>query len=319
MLYNQREDKRWFVRGAYSEASVPDVAGKTYFVTGANTGLGFETARVLAMRGGRVLMGCRSEGNAVDAMQTLRDRYPTTKLDLEYVRLDLADLKSVVAAAERVAQEPRLDGLINNAGVMIPPHTLTTDGFESQFGVNHLGHFALTGRLLSKLSDQIPGRVVTVSSAAHKFGRIDFDDLQAERGYKAGARYAMSKLANLLFHYELQKRLVAHNNDVIAVASHPGGANTELARHFPKSLYALLQPVAKWVINSAAEGALPSLRALTDPDVVSGAYFGPTMLFETVRSAVEVQSAPRARDPLAAKRLWDLSVQLTGVDPFVSN
>ena len=202
---------------------------------------------------------------------------------------------------------------------MIPPYSLTTDGFESQLGINHLGHFALTGRLLSKLSDDIPGRVVTVSSTAHKFGYIDFNDLHAERGYKAGARYAMSKLANLLFHYELQRRLVAHNSEVIAVACHPGGADTDLARHLPNSLYALIQPVAKWVINSAAEGALPSLRAATDPDVVSGGYYGPTLFFETVRSATEVRSARRARDLDIARRLWDLSVQLTGVDPFVND
>lgn len=306
------------MRQAYSEADVPDVAGKTYFVTGANTGIGFEAARVLAIRGGRVLMGCRSEARAVEAIQRIQDLYPSIELDLEFVSLDLAELKSVLAAAEQVAQETRLDGLVNNAGVMIPPHTLTADGFESQFGVNHLGHFALTGRLLSKLSDDIPGRVVTVSSTAHKFGDIDFNDLHAERGYRAGARYAMSKLANLLFHYELQRRLVTHNNEVIAVACHPGGADTELARHFPKGLYALIQPVAKYVINSAAEGALPSLRAATDPDVVSGAYYGPTLFFETVRSATQVRSAARARDLDAARRLWDLSVQLTGVDPFVN-
>ena len=128
----------------------------------------------------------------------------------------------------------------------------------------------------------------------------------------------MSKLANLLFHYELQRRLTAHNNEVIAVASHPGGADTDLARHFPKGLYALIQPIAKWVINSAAEGALPSLRAATDPAVVSGEYYGPTLFFETVRSATKVRSAWRARDLDTARKLWDLSVQLTGVDPFVS-
>ena len=306
------------MRRAYSEANVPSLKGKTYFVTGANTGLGFEAARVLAARGGRVLMGCRSASNADDAIQRIRNLLPATAVDAEYIPLDLADLNSIRAAAVLVAREPRLDALINNAGVMIPPRTLTADGFESQLGVNHLGHFALTGSLLPRLSEQA-GRIVTVSSTAHKFGFIDFDDLQAERKYRAGARYAMSKLANLLFHYELQRRLLATESNVLAVACHPGGADTDLARHFPKNLYALIQPLAKLVINSAAEGALPTLRAATDPDVLSGEYYGPAMFFETIKSAVRVQPAKRARDPVVARRLWDLSVQLTGVDPFANN
>jgi len=299
---------------AYREEDVPDLSGKTYLVTGANSGIGFETCRVLAGRGARVLLGCRSDSKADQACERIRAVHPDASV--AGVVLDLADLSSIRRAATQVAQESRLDVLINNAGLMIPPRTLTADGFESQFGVNHLGHFALTGLLLAKLAEQDRSRVVTVSSNAHKFGKIDFDDVAAERKYKAGARYAMSKLANLMFTFELQRRLDALDSSVMAVACHPGGADTELARHVPELLYQFIQPLARLVINSAAEGALPTLRAATDPGVASGEYFGPARLFETVRSAVLVQPGFRALDRVNAERLWALSVQLTGIDPF---
>jgi len=298
----------------YSAQDVPDQSGRTFFVTGANTGIGFEAARVLAQRGARVLLGCRSEEKAQAAIDRISRE--NSSANLSYVTLDLASLTSVAAAADIVCAEDRLDVLINNAGVMMPPKTLTQDGFESQFGVNHLGHFALTGRLLDKLMAQDHARVVTVSSNAHKFGRIDFADPHAERGYGAGARYGMSKLANLLFTFELQRRLQEAGSSVSALACHPGGADTELGRHFPKAMSAFVQPLARLVINSAAEGALPTLRAATDPQARGGEYYGPAGLFEIARSAVKVVPSLQARSEPDASRLWDLSVELTGVDPF---
>ncbi len=298
----------------YSEADVPDLAGRTVFVTGANTGIGYEAARVFAERGARVLLGCRDAAKGEDAAQRIR----TAAADAEVgvVTLDLADLASVRTAAEQVLQEERLDLLVNNAGVMVPPRTLTADGFESQFGINHLGHFALTAHLLAKLGERAGSRVVNVASSAHRFGRIDFDDVHAEKSYQAGARYGMSKLANLLFTLELQQRLAAADAGTLAVACHPGGADTELGRHIAPWLTALIQPMARLVLNSAAEGALPTLRAATDATVEGGEYFGPSGWFELARGATRVDTSPAARDSSAARRLWDLSVELTGVDPL---
>lgn len=293
---------------------MPVLVGRTVFVTGANTGIGYEAARVFAARGARVLLGCRSEEKGLQAAADIRAVSPDA--DVAAVILDLADLTSVRRAAEAVNKEPRLDLLVNNAGVMVPPKTLTADGFESQFGINHLGHFALTGHLLPKLMAQPGARVVNVASSAHRFGRIDFDDLQAERGYQAGARYGMSKLANLLFTLELQRRLDELDQDIVAVACHPGGADTELGRHINPRLTAVIQPLARLVLNSAAEGALPTLRAATDEAVKGGEYFGPSGWFELARGATQVTTSIAARDSEVARRLWAVSVELTGVDPL---
>jgi NAD(P)-dependent dehydrogenase (short-subunit alcohol dehydrogenase family) len=299
----------------YGEGDVPDQSGKTALITGANTGIGFETARVLAARGARVLLACRSQAKAQDALQRITAICPGANLDV--LTLDLASLASVRKAAAAVAREPRVDVLINNAGVMVPPKTLTADGFELQFGVNHLGHFAFTGLLLPKLLKQADARIVNVASSAHKFGRMDFDDLHAERGYSAGARYGMSKLANLLFTFELKRRLAdAGAGHVSVLACHPGGAETDLARHLPKMMSAAILPFARMVINSAAEGALPTLRAATDPQAVSGEYYGPAGWFEIAGSAVPVTADPRAHNAADAQRLWALSIALTGVDPL---
>ena len=189
----------------YQENQVPSQAGKTAFVTGANTGIGFDTARVLAEKGARVLLGCRDEQRANKAMNAIRARVPNASL--AWVALDLTSLASIRSAAEQVLAEDRLDFLVNNAGVMVPPKTLTEDGFELQFGVNHLGHFALTGHLLPLLKRQPDARIVTVSSLAHRGGKIDFDDLQANQGYSRMKRYQMSKLANILFTLALSEKL----------------------------------------------------------------------------------------------------------------
>jgi len=298
---------------SYSERDVPSQAGRTALITGANTGIGYEAARVLAQRGARVLLGCRSVSKGEQATAAIRALHP--EAELEFVALDLADLGSVRDAAARVMAEERLDLLINNAGVMVPPKSRTKDGFELQFGVNHLGHFALTGLLLPEMLEEPGARIVTVASLAHQFGTMRFDDLQAERSYNAGARYGMSKLANLLFTFELHRRLQSAEADVAALACHPGGADTELARHTPQMIYQSVRPFARMVLNSPAEGALPTLRAATDPLAVGGEYYGPAGWFEIARSARRVAAAPQARSLRDAARLWDVSVELTGVEP----
>lgn len=295
----------------FTDADVQDQTGKTFFVTGANTGLGFETAAVLAAKGARVLLGCRSRSKAEEAVGRIRAAQP--EANVEIVDVDLGDLASVKAAAERVAQEPRLDGLINNAGVMMPPRELTKDGFESQFGVNHLGTFALTGRLLATL-DKTPGsRIVCTSSNAHKSGNIDFDDVNAERSYSTFRRYSMSKLANLLHVAELDRRLRAKGSFTIAVAVHPGGSDTDLPRHLPGWSKALL-PFIRPFMNTALQGAWPTLMGATAPGVEGGEYFGPSGLMEVAGPATRVQGTARSKDAALARRLWDLSVQMTGVD-----
>lgn len=298
----------------FTADDVTDQSGRTFLVTGANTGLGFEAAEVLASKGGRVLLGCRSQDKAEAAMGRIRADFADA--DLRFIPLDQGDLASVEKAAELVQEEERLDVLVNNAGIMMPPLQYTTDGFESQFGVNHLGTFALTGHLLAKLAETEGSRVVVTSSIAHKAGKIDFDDLGAEQRYNTQARYQQSKLANLLFMYELDRRLRAAKSPTIAVACHPGIAATELSRHLPK-LLTLAMPVVKLVLNSAAQGAWPTLMAATSGEVAGGDYTGPSRLGETSGPAEKADSTDRARDPDLAARLWDVSVEMTGVDPAI--
>lgn len=298
----------------FTDDDVDDLAGTTMLVTGANTGLGFETAKVLAERGTRVLLGCRSEDRANDAIARISAEVPDA--DLVFVPLDQADLASVAGAAKIVERESRLDALINNAGIMMPPLQYTVDGFESQFGVNHLGTFALTAHLLPKLAEHSGSRVVVTSSIAHKGASIDFDDLGAEQTYRTQARYGQSKLANLLFVYELDRRLRAAGSDTIAVGCHPGLADTDLARHLP-SVVQFLAPLARPFFNSAAAGAWPTLMAATSPDVESGDYLGPSKRGETAGPAQKVESTPTSHDPELAARLWDLSIEMTGVDPGI--
>ena len=299
---------------AFTSADVPDQAGKTIFITGANTGLGYEAAKVLASKGARVLIGCRSKDKAKQARKTILAEQPDAEVAV--VELDLGSLASVKKAASVVAKEPRLDVLINNAGIMIPPYELTTDGFESQFGVNHLGPFALTSLLLDTLRKTPAARVVSTSSIAHRQGKIHFDDINAERGYKTIARYAQSKLANLYFAYELQRRLTVTGDSTISVAAHPGIADTELLRYLPKPLL-LLSPLFSPLFNSAAQGAWPTLCAATAAEVEGGDYFGPCKRGETAGPAVKATSTRRSHDEAVAKQLWDLSIEMTGVDPGI--
>ncbi|MFW2380899.1 MAG: oxidoreductase [Acidimicrobiales bacterium] len=298
----------------FTTDDVADQSGRTFLVTGANTGLGFETTKALAARGARVLMGCRSEQRAGAAIDRIRSSVPSA--DLEFVELDQADLGSVRTAAEQTSREPRLDVVVNNAGIMVPPLTRTADGFESQFGVNHLGTFALTSLLLDKLSEAEAGRVVITSSLAHKGASISFDDLGAHNDYDARARYGQSKLSNLLFMFELDRRLRNLDSPVRAVACHPGIAETELFRTMPTWM-SLLVPIVRPIFNSAAAGAWPTLLAATGPDVEGGDYYGPSKRGETAGPATKAASSDDARNPELARRLWDVSIEMTGIDPGI--
>ncbi len=295
----------------WTETDIPDLAGRTALVTGANSGIGFEAARALAQAGAKVLLGCRNPDKAAAALERIRAVAPDA--DVSLLTLDLADLSSIRLAAAIVADTvPGLDLLINNAGVMALPKQATADGFEMQFGTNHLGHFALTGLLLDRLGASSPARIVNVSSQAHRMGRINFDDLDASRGYSRWSRYGQSKVANLLFTYELQRRLAERESSTIAVACHPGGSNTELFRDSGR-LMQFFQPAAQWVMQSPAMGALPTLRAATDPGVIGGQYYGPDGLGQTTGFPVKVHSSSYSHRLDVAARLWLVSEELTGV------
>ncbi len=293
--------------GSWDFEMMPDQTGRVAIVTGANTGIGLETAAALAAKGATVVMACRNRQKAEGAMVEIRERTSDAKLEL--IELDLASLASIEAFAETFrAGHDRLDLLINNAGVMIPPLGRTEDGFELQFGCNHLGHFALTGRLLDLLEATPRARVVSVSSMAHRYGSMDFDNLNAEQSYDRMAAYAQSKLANLLFTFELQRRLETKRSGVIATAAHPGWTGTDLQRH--SKLISLFNIV---FAQKPPTGALPTLRAATDCEARGGDYFGPGGLFELRGHPVKVETTQAARDEGDARRLWEVSETLTGV------
>lgn len=296
----------------WSESDIPAQNGRTAVVTGANTGLGFETARALAAHGATVVLAVRDVEKGKQAAARITGTTPDARLSVQ--ELDLTSLESVrAAAADLHATHPRIDLLINNAGVMYPPRQTTKDGFELQFGTNHLGHYALTGLLLD-LMLPVPGsRVVTVSSVGHRIrADIHFDDLQWERSYHRVAAYGQSKLANLMFTYELQRRLTGRGN-TIAVAAHPGASNTDLMRHLPAPLRLLAPLVLPLIAQNPAMGALPSLRAATDPGVLGGQYYGPDGLAEGRGHPHLVTSSPLSYDPAVQQRLWAVSEELTGV------
>jgi NAD(P)-dependent dehydrogenase (short-subunit alcohol dehydrogenase family) len=297
----------------WDEGSIPDQSGRVAVVTGANTGLGFETARALAEHGAAVVLAVRDVGKGKTAAEKIAASAPGADITLQH--LDLGSLDSIRSAAEELRSRfAGIDLLINNAGVMYPPRQRTADGFELQFGTNHLGHFALTGLLFDRVMAAPHGRIVTVSSIGHRIrASIPFDDLQWEGSYDRVAAYGASKLANLLFTYELQRRLAASTSSAIAVAAHPGFSNTDLVRHLPAPLR-LFQPViGRAIAQSAARGALPTLRAATDPHVSGGQYYGPSRLFETQGHPVPVSSSRQSHDPALQQRLWTVSAELTGV------
>jgi NAD(P)-dependent dehydrogenase (short-subunit alcohol dehydrogenase family) len=292
---------------------IPDQTGRTAVVTGANSGIGLETAKALAARGASVVLAVRDLDKGKQAAATITTASPGA--DVTVQRLDLSSLDAVrAAAAELRATLDRIDLLINNAGVMYTPRSITADGFELQFATNHLGHFALTGLLLDRLLAADGSRVVTVSSFGHRIrSRIDFDDLTFEHGYSRVAAYGRSKLANLLFTYELQRRLAEAGATTIAVAAHPGGSNTELARNSPMPLRALSDVLSPLLAQSPAMGALPSLRAATDPAVVGGQYYGPDGFRELRGHPTVVASSRQSHDAGTQRQLWTISENLTGV------
>jgi NAD(P)-dependent dehydrogenase (short-subunit alcohol dehydrogenase family) len=296
----------------WTAAEVPEQHGRIAVITGANSGLGFEVAKALAERGATVVLACRDTERADQAANLIRAEGPD--VDIQTTRLDLASLASVRAAAERLrVNHPRIDLLINNAGLMMPPHGRTEDGFELQFGTNHLGHFALTGLLLDRLLTVPGSRVVTISSNAHRGGRIDFDDLQSEKSYNRMAAYGQSKLANLLFTYELQSRLAAAGAETIAVAAHPGGSRTNLTRHVGGPLQPVTRAVMRIMGQSAPMGALPTLRAAVHPAVRGGDYYGPDGRSGQTGYPTVVESSALSHDKAVQRRLWVESERLTGI------
>jgi NAD(P)-dependent dehydrogenase (short-subunit alcohol dehydrogenase family) len=296
----------------WTTADIPDQAGRVAVVTGANTGLGYETALALAEHGAHVVLAVRNLDKGKDAAAQITANGPRGEVALQ--ELDLTSLESVRAAAQQLRSDhDRIDLLINNAGVMWTPKSTTKDGFELQFGTNHLGHFAFTGLLLDRLLPVAGSRVVTVSSIGHRIrADIHFDDLQWEHSYNRVAAYGQSKLSNLLFTYELQRRLASHGT-TIAAAVHPGGSKTELARNLPgwtQPIYSVLEPL---VAQDAATGALPTLRAATDPAVTGGQYYGPDGVGQMRGYPKAVQSSKKSHDADRQRRLWTVSEELTGV------
>ncbi|MFZ3391993.1 oxidoreductase [Rhodococcus sp. DT1] len=289
---------------AWTANDIPDQSNRTVVVTGANSGLGAETARALARAGAQVVLACRdvAKGEEVAA-----DIGPNAQVR----KVDLADLSSVRAfAADLAATHPTIDVLVNNAGVMAVPLRRTADGFEMQIGTNHLGHFALTMLLLGRITD----RVVTVSSTMHRIGKIDLDDLNWERRrYERWPAYGQSKLANLLFAYELQRRLTAHGSPVKSFAVHPGYSSTNLQYRSESRYGKLVEWVTPVIGQSAAMGALPSLYAATAADAEPGGFYGPGGLFEMRGHPGKVQSNARSHDRGVAASLWSLSEQLCDV------
>jgi NAD(P)-dependent dehydrogenase (short-subunit alcohol dehydrogenase family) len=300
----------------WTSAQIPALTGKVALVTGANSGLGFESARALARHGAHVIMACRDPGRAAQAASAIRAETPSASL--EQVSLDLMSLRSVEAAANTVlARSKRLDVLLNNAGIMAMPYTKTEDGFESQFGTNHLAHFALTGRLFPLLAATPGARVVSVSSIVHWMGKMRFEDLAWERGYAKWPAYGMSKLANLLFSNELSRRCAERGLKVRAVAAHPGYSSTHLETRQAEVTgaglkLALIRFYNPLIAQHASLGALPQLYAATAPGVQNGDYYGPRWL-ELWGAPTRARSSRRSRDADAMQTLWQRSEELTGV------
>jgi NAD(P)-dependent dehydrogenase (short-subunit alcohol dehydrogenase family) len=299
----------------WTASDIPDLAGRTAIVTGANSGIGFVTAEQLAAHGAEVVLAVRDTSRGEAAAERIRWTQPAARLDVE--SLDLSDLASVRDFAGRwVAKGRPVDLLINNAGVMAIPRRENADGFEMQLATNHLGHFALTGRLLDAVSKN--GRIVNVSSGAHRMGRMNFDDLMGQQRYSPWSAYGQSKLANLLFTNELSRRLSRAGSSVVALAAHPGYAATNLQSVGPamsgsKVQGTLTSLANRLIAQSPQMGALPTLYAAVAPGLAGGAYIGPSGLGEMRGHPRQVGMSAAARDPLDAARLWEVSEDLTGV------
>ncbi len=294
---------------------VPDLKGKTFIVTGANSGIGFEAARVFAEKGAQLVLACRDRKKGEMALQTIMEDTPKARAEL--MCLDLASLDSISKFAQEFKSKyKKLDVLLNNAGIMMSPFEQTFEGFELQFGTNHLGHFALTGLLLDRIKSSPGARVVNISSMAHKMGSMDFRNLMFVhgRGYRRTRAYGRSKLANLLFTYELNRRFQSHSIDAIALAAHPGVSRTNLSHYLEnKVLYRLAMNLLSNSMQSASMGALPGIRACVDPSAAGGQYYGPDGFMEMKGYPVLVQSTRASHNEKHARRLWKISERLTGV------
>ncbi len=295
----------------FSLERISSQKGGVAIVTGANTGLGFETARALAAKEMKVIMACKSRERAQKAKQVILEKVPAA--DLEIIFIDLSSLASVRNFAEQfLARYNRLDLLVNNAGIMVPPYSKTEDGFESQMGVNYFGHFLLTGLLLETITKTPGSRIVSLSSIAHKKGYINFNDLHWDKKYSAMAAYRQSKLACLIYSYELQRRMENAGLKTLSVAAHPGVSITDLVRHIPKWLN-ILFPLVSLFTHSPDKGAMPTLYAALGEDVKGGEYFGPQGRSEWTGEPGRVSSTPLSHDRELAKQLWTVSEELTGI------
>lgn len=293
---------------AWTMEQMPDMTGKVVIVTGANSGLGYETSRMFAAKNATVIMACRTTAKGDDAAQQIRTEFPQARLTV--MALDLANLASVREFVKTfTAQHDRLDVLVNNAGVMaLPERRATADGFEMQMGTNHFGHFALTGLLMDVLCNTPGARVISVSSGVHRMGKIDFENLNSEKSYGKWRAYGASKLANLLFIKELQRRLAAAGVDAQAMAAHPGYSATNLQQH--SGLFSFLN---NYLAQDMRMGALPTMYAATVDTLAGGSYVGPDGFMEMRGYPKVVGASKAANDPDVARRLWDESEKLTGV------
>jgi NAD(P)-dependent dehydrogenase (short-subunit alcohol dehydrogenase family) len=294
---------------------IPELSGKVIIVTGANTGIGFQAALEFARKGAETILACRNEKKGLKAVRRIKKGNPEARV--RFLQLDLGSLKSVHLFAENInKQYSRLDVLLNNAGIIWYPYRTTEDGFESQMGINHLGHFALTGLLLGLIAKTDGARVVIVSSIGHRMGTMDFENFMFEggKGYSRTRAYGRSKLANLMFSYELNRRFRKANMQAAAVAAHPGYSYTDFGRRsFFRSLRFIFYPLIVLVTQSSSRGALPSLRAAVDPEVNGCDYFGPGGWGERKGHPVKVRSNEASHDEDDARKLWEISEELTGV------
>lgn len=292
-------------------SQLPDLSGKTYVITGANSGIGFEAARMLSEAGGDVIIACRNQSKALEAKSQLEK---TAKGKIDIISLDLASMSSIRSAADELRKGiTKIDALINNAGIMQTPHLLTADGFEMQFGTNHLGHFLWTS-LLFDLVGKAEGRVVTVSSVAHKFGKINFSDLMSELSYSPTDAYCQSKLANLMFAMDLHRKLQAKHSKVSSIACHPGYSATNLQSTGPEGFFKLTYKVLnKVVAQSMKKGAIPTVLAAAGNEAKAGGYYGPQAFSEARGRVSDARVMPKALDEQQASRLWKESEQLTGI------
>ncbi|MBN1388960.1 MAG: SDR family NAD(P)-dependent oxidoreductase [Bacteroidales bacterium] len=299
----------------WDKKDIPDLSGKVIIVTGGNSGLGYESVKAFAEKGAEVILASRSRRKGEEAKSGIMKEVPDAKITV--MRLDMVDLDCVKTFSEEFKKRyKRLDIVMNNAGIMTTPYFRTKDGFEGQMSTNHLGHFALTAGLMDLIKSTKGSRVVNVSSNAHKAGKMDFDNLLFEDGrdYRPMKAYGRSKLSNLLFTYELQRRFEAAGIDAIAVAAHPGFSETNLVRYIDKKFfYKVLSPVISLMAQSAAMGALPQIRAAVDPMVKGGEYYGPSGFAEMKGHPVRVSSNGVSHNREAARKLWEASEKLTGV------